>query len=439
MKNSQVLKTPILGFRTQEYLHQVSSPNWVPKVTASLVFLHRNAKVLLIRKRRGLGAGLLNGPGGHVETGETAWEAALREVREELGIRAKGIRQLGELRYQFTDGLSICALVFYGTDFEGSPEATAEAIPHWAPADSLPYDQMWEGMDLWMPLLLQGKSFGGCFCFNGDTMIAHDIFEKKQAETVDLRGGLAQLHAAAARGPLQMYAAADDAMTARMSLADYRYSSDDETPKEVFTPALVCDLGVIGSGQGLSNQLAHLEGFNRNGLFNFFDNRSLLPDDIDDTSLCLSVLLNHGRVSRDLVERAAGQILQNTNAEGLLQVYFPPRRHRDHVDPAVCANALHLLTRVGRHREADASREYVRQFLESGMYEQGTRYYPSPDTVLFFFSRLLRDFPKEYRNFRDPLAIALQKRLVAPGERTRARNEANHFVVSFVFGQPHAS
>ena len=36
-------------------------------------------------------------PGGFIEPGETEWEAALRELEEELGVPAKGIEPLGQL------------------------------------------------------------------------------------------------------------------------------------------------------------------------------------------------------------------------------------------------------------------------------------------------------------------------------------------------------
>lgn len=37
-------------------------------------------------------------PGGHIETGETARAAAVRELREELGVRVYPVRRLGALR-----------------------------------------------------------------------------------------------------------------------------------------------------------------------------------------------------------------------------------------------------------------------------------------------------------------------------------------------------
>ncbi|HEY5036239.1 MAG TPA: NUDIX domain-containing protein, partial [Chthoniobacterales bacterium] len=54
--------------------------SWQPQQRANLCFIVRGDEVLLIRKKRGFGAGKINGPGGKVEPGETALGAALRET-----------------------------------------------------------------------------------------------------------------------------------------------------------------------------------------------------------------------------------------------------------------------------------------------------------------------------------------------------------------------
>ena len=60
--------------------------NWTAEDIATLLFVLEDDKVLLIRKKRGLGAGKINGPGGKLEPGETPRQCVMREVREELCI-----------------------------------------------------------------------------------------------------------------------------------------------------------------------------------------------------------------------------------------------------------------------------------------------------------------------------------------------------------------
>ena len=61
---------------------------WQPRVRANLLFIVREEKILLIHKKRGFGAGKINGPGGKIDPGETPLQSAVRETFEELGINA---------------------------------------------------------------------------------------------------------------------------------------------------------------------------------------------------------------------------------------------------------------------------------------------------------------------------------------------------------------
>lgn len=45
---------------------------WTPDILATLMFVVQKGRILLIRKKRGIGAGKVNGPGGKFEPGETA-------------------------------------------------------------------------------------------------------------------------------------------------------------------------------------------------------------------------------------------------------------------------------------------------------------------------------------------------------------------------------
>jgi 8-oxo-dGTP diphosphatase len=117
---------------------------WKPSMLATLMFIIDEAKgqVLLIRKKRGLGAGKINGPGGKIDLGETSEQCAIRETQEELGVTALEPLKHGELWFQFVDGLSLHVDVFIATAHEGTAIETEEAIPLWTPLTALPLDEM---------------------------------------------------------------------------------------------------------------------------------------------------------------------------------------------------------------------------------------------------------------------------------------------------------
>jgi len=149
--------------------------NWKAQQLATLLFVVRDGQVLLIHKKRGLGAGKVNGPGGRLHHGESPLQGAIREVQEELCVTPLGVEYCGELAFQFVDGLSIHVEVFRAGDCDGEPQETDEAIPLWTSLDHIPFEKMWADDRLWIPLMLAGQKFSGRFLFDGDIMLGHKI------------------------------------------------------------------------------------------------------------------------------------------------------------------------------------------------------------------------------------------------------------------------
>ena len=145
--------------------------NWQPEEVATLLFVLQGDSVLLIRKKRGLGAGKINGPGGRLEQNETILECAIRETNEELLINPLNVRAAGELFFHAEDMPRIHGHVFVATDFEGTPSETDEAIPIWYKLDELPFDEMWDDDRLWLSEVLAGKTVQGYFTFIEETLI----------------------------------------------------------------------------------------------------------------------------------------------------------------------------------------------------------------------------------------------------------------------------
>lgn len=167
---------------------QIDWAQWRPRHVSSLVFIFDGGRVLLIRKKRGLGAGKINGPGGKLEAGETPEQCAAREVREEVGLRVGALHRCGVLRFQFQDGYAILVYVFRSNSHTGRAVETAEAAPFWTDCQRIPYGEMWQDDRHWLPLLLAGIPFDGCFLFDGDRMVD---FELSQGAAAAAAGGAA--------------------------------------------------------------------------------------------------------------------------------------------------------------------------------------------------------------------------------------------------------
>jgi len=148
---------------------------WKGEVLATLLFVVKDGRILLIEKKRGHGAGKVNGPGGKIDPGETALECAVRETGEELHIDAKDARKVAELWFRMSDYPDILCHVFLAENFEGTPTETDEAVPLWVPLDEIPYGRMWEDDRHWLPLVLGGQTLIGRFVFEGEKMVSKEI------------------------------------------------------------------------------------------------------------------------------------------------------------------------------------------------------------------------------------------------------------------------
>ncbi len=136
-------------------------------IVATLCYIVKNGKVLLIRKKKGFGTGKYNGVGGKVESSETIEEAAIREVKEEVGVLPRKIERAGLVEfYSKTDIPDWIVYIFICRKFEGVPRSSDEAEPLWFPISSLPFKEMWGDDEIWLKPVLEGAKVRGKFWFN---------------------------------------------------------------------------------------------------------------------------------------------------------------------------------------------------------------------------------------------------------------------------------
>lgn len=114
---------------------------WPRCGTSAAIF--RRREVLLIERAKGPLKGLWTLPGGHIEAGEPARMAALREVREETGVTAElgGLVDIHEVVRRDAEGrlrAHYLLVVWYGRWVAGEPVAGSDAAAaRFVPIDAI--------------------------------------------------------------------------------------------------------------------------------------------------------------------------------------------------------------------------------------------------------------------------------------------------------------
>jgi 8-oxo-dGTP diphosphatase len=146
----------------------------LPEVCVVYLLRDRNGhrEVLLGRKRHGLGVGKIVAPGGKLEPGESPSRAAVREVREEVGLHVdeRALELVGELTYPFPSKPSWSqkswAFRAFG-DWE-EPTPSDELESRWIPLVNIPLAQMWDDARFWLLDALNGTPIISRFEFGSD-------------------------------------------------------------------------------------------------------------------------------------------------------------------------------------------------------------------------------------------------------------------------------
>lgn len=154
----------------------------------TLCYLFRDApkkQLLLAMKKRGFGAGKLNGVGGKCLEGESPEQAAVRELEEEICVKTlqSDLEKIGEIDYFYPHApksdWNQTAHIFALKKWVGEPKESEEMQPLWVDTDNIPFDRMWKDDPFWFNLLLSGRKFKARFVFAEDngTVKEHEVHE----------------------------------------------------------------------------------------------------------------------------------------------------------------------------------------------------------------------------------------------------------------------
>lgn len=172
-ENPELLQT---SFMEAEKIDDINWDLWEPTDRCVITFTQENNKILFIEKKRGLGEGYYNAPGGHIELEKTASEAAIRETKEETGLDIKEPKLMGTIYFQFKHkDIRELGYVFTSYGAEGELKECEEARPFWIDKDKIPYENMWEDDVLWLPGMLEGKKFEAYFLLDDRKLVDHKV------------------------------------------------------------------------------------------------------------------------------------------------------------------------------------------------------------------------------------------------------------------------
>ncbi len=149
----------------------------------TLCFVRDGDTVLLLRRRKPPNAGLYNAPGGKIEPREDPYDACLREVHEETGLRlgAARLRAILTVITQ-TTGAQWLLFVFVAERPPGpsDPVSTDEGDLRWVPLDDIPGLPVVSDIPLILPHLFTpggGVLMGKIHCDNddADSILDHEF------------------------------------------------------------------------------------------------------------------------------------------------------------------------------------------------------------------------------------------------------------------------
>ena len=142
--------------------HSINRYKVIPR---TLIFISHQDKILLIKgaPTKKIWSNLYNGVGGHIESNETVFEAALREIKEETGLTdIDNLKLRGTVNIETENPkLGITLFVFTATCNKMHTFSSQEGSVHWVNPAKLNHNQLVPDLPILLDRLYGNKSDAG--------------------------------------------------------------------------------------------------------------------------------------------------------------------------------------------------------------------------------------------------------------------------------------
>jgi len=146
---------------------------------ATLCYIRDGSRTLMIhriKKENDMHLGKWNGLGGKLEPGESPEECAIREIREESGLRVRNPALKGILTFPgFADDEDWYAFVYLVHEFDGELSDSQEGCLQWVPNEKLMELNLWEGDRIFLPWLEREGMFSGKFIYHDGHLLDYQV------------------------------------------------------------------------------------------------------------------------------------------------------------------------------------------------------------------------------------------------------------------------
>ena len=139
----------------------------------------KNSTLMIYRnkKENDFHEGKWNGLGGKFEVGESPEECAIREIKEESGLKVSAVKMRGFITFPLFDGVDDWyVFLFTADEFSGDLIDSPEGDLKWIPIDALDKLNLWDGDKIFLKWLFEEKFFSAKFVYEEGRYKRHDVY-----------------------------------------------------------------------------------------------------------------------------------------------------------------------------------------------------------------------------------------------------------------------
>ncbi len=148
-------------------------------ILATLVYVQKDDKTLMILPgphKHDLYKGKWNGLGGKLDPEETPEQCAIREVKEESGLKPAKLKLAGILTFPKVDRENNWyTFVYTCSEFTGRLKESTEGKLKWCQTDKLLELNLWEGDYIFLPWIFERKLFSAKFIYDEGKLLSHEV------------------------------------------------------------------------------------------------------------------------------------------------------------------------------------------------------------------------------------------------------------------------